>query len=54
MRILPSAFFVLYFVIGLLCASSYGLGWDDEWSRTDTGYINYNYIVHPQRGLAKQ
>ncbi|MBK7762415.1 MAG: glycosyltransferase family 39 protein [Bacteroidetes bacterium] len=49
MRILPSAFFVLYFVIGLLCASSYGLGWDDEWSRTDTGYINYNYIVHHQK-----
>lgn len=49
MRILPSVFFVLYLVIGLLCASSYGLGWDDEWSRTDTGYINYNYIAHHQK-----
>jgi Dolichyl-phosphate-mannose-protein mannosyltransferase len=37
--------FLLILVVGLCMYSDYGIGWDDEMSRTDTGYIYYDYIT---------
>ncbi len=42
-------FFFVFAILGLCVVSHYGLGWDDEWSRSDTGYINFNYIFHGAR-----
>lgn len=44
-------FFIIFFVLGVLSFQDYGMGWDDEWSRTTTGYLNYNYIFNNDDGL---
>ena len=43
--------FVLTAIIGGLMVRDYGLGWDDEWSRMDTGYNNYNYVMNGDKTL---
>jgi hypothetical protein len=37
-------FFIVYFIIGIFIFNQYGIGWDDECSRIDTGYINLRYM----------
>lgn len=44
-------FFTIFFFIGLFSFTDYGLGWDDEWSRTATGYANFNYIFNGDNSL---
>ena len=44
-------FFAIFFFIGLFSFTDYGLGWDDEWSRTATGYANFNYIFNGDNNL---
>jgi hypothetical protein len=44
-KYLPVLFFVAVFITGLISFKDYGLGWDDEYLRRDSGYLNYNYIV---------
>lgn len=44
-------FFVALFICGICTFQDYGIGWDDEWSRTATGHSNYNYIFHNDKGL---
>jgi hypothetical protein len=31
--------------------NDYGIGWDDEWSRSATGHANFNYIFHNDQSL---
>jgi 4-amino-4-deoxy-L-arabinose transferase-like glycosyltransferase len=38
-------FFLIYFIIGMFIFQDYGLGWDDECSRMDTGYVNCKYMA---------
>ena len=42
-------FFAALFIIGLSIYRDYGLTWDDEISRLDTGYVNLGYIVYNGR-----
>ncbi len=40
-----------FFFTGLIAFTDYGLGWDDEWSRSATGHVNFNYIFHSDDNL---
>ena len=40
---------LLFFIIGLSIYRDYGLTWDDEISRLDTGYVNLGYIVYNRK-----
>lgn len=38
-------FFVVFFIVGMLVFSDYGIYWDENVQRTQIGEINYQYIV---------
>lgn len=38
--------FILFLIAGITVITDYGLGWDDECSRVDTGHVNVNFILH--------
>ncbi len=41
-----NVFFILFLLAGIVVVKDYGLGWDDDYSRADTGLINVNFILH--------
>ncbi len=49
---LVSAFFVLFFLLGLLIYKNYGISWDEPLQR-DLGTATYNYVLHADISLFK-
>jgi hypothetical protein len=50
-HLLAFSFWIILAVIGGSIIKDYGLGWDDEWSRIDTGYNNFNYVFNGDKTL---